>query len=135
MQTLALSWLYGILSIASWFISVGMSRLWWERMAERRSRHIPWPDRYLLVVLYAGLHGFGGAIWWTLRAWDAVVNDRLNIGTAPWAIIFAAILYAIGKGGLVFASALNGKPAIWRIFLGVCLAWSGLLWWDVFFNA
>lgn len=126
-----LAWLYGILSIASWFICAGMYRLWMDRMAERRERHIPWPDRYLLVVMYAGLHGLGGAIWWTLRAWDAVVNERLNIGTAPYLIVIAAILYAIGKAGLVFASAVNGKPFVWRAFVSVCVLWSALVWWEV----
>lgn len=129
---LTLSWLYGILSIASWFISFGMYKLWKERIVERRANPtIGWPDRYLLLILYAGLHGFGGAIWWTLRAWDAIVNDRLNIGTLPYAILFAAILYAFGKCGLVFASALNGRRLVWRVFLGACALWSIGVWWDL----
>lgn len=130
---LTLSWLYGILFIASVFITAAMWRMGHDRLKERRTRVVARPDRYLMVVVYAGLHGLGGAIWWSLRAWDAVANDRLNIGTAPTAIIIAAILYAVGKGGLVFSSAVNGKPMIWRTFLVACLAWSVLLWWEVIF--
>lgn len=126
-----LAWLYGILAIASVFITGGMYRIVRDRRAEL-SR--PEPDILLLVAFYAGLHGFGGAIWWILRAWDAVVNHRLNTGSAPWLILAAALLYVVGKAGLVYASSLNSRPAVWRWFLAASVLWSVVVWADVYFR-
>lgn len=135
-MTVTMAWLYGVLAIASIFITVAMARMGWERLCERQRRNstvpLPRPDLYFMVVFFAGLHGLGGAIWWVLRAWDAVINGQLNAGSVPTLIVISALLYAVGKGGLVFASAVNGKPLIWRLFLGFCALWSALVWWDFF---
>lgn len=123
-----LAWLYGVLAIASVFITAGMVKLWVERRAERNR---PTPDVYQAVIFYAGLHGLGGAVWWIVRGWDAVVNQRLNPGSFPFLVLAAAVLYTVGKGGMVYASSLNGKPGVWRAFVMLSAAWSVLVWWSV----
>jgi hypothetical protein len=127
-MTLTLAWLYGILAIASVFITAGMWKLWIERVREPMR---PEPDMYYMILLYAGLHGLGGAIWWTIRGWDAVVNGRVNPGSAPWLVMASAILYTVGKGGMVYASSLNGKPTVWRVFVGVSALWSVVVWYSI----
>ena len=47
-----LAWLYGVLAIASVFITAGMGKLWVERRMERDR---PDPDVYLAVIGYAAL--------------------------------------------------------------------------------
>lgn len=123
-----LAWLYGVLAIASVFITAGMSKLYIER---RRERDRPEPDVYQAVIFYAALHGLGGAIWWIIRGWDAIVNGRLNPGSFPMLVMFAAVLYTVGKCGLVYASSLNGKPAVWRSFALLAAGWSLLVWWSI----
>lgn len=132
-MTTWVTWLYGVLAIASFFITAGMYRMGRERLVER-PRTVPFRrDMYLFVLIYAGLHGLGGAIFWTLRSWDALVNGEFNMGSVPSMLVLAAVLYAVGKGGLVFASSLNGKPFVWRLFLAFAALWSGVVWWGLFY--
>jgi hypothetical protein len=122
----SLGWLYGVLAIASVFITVGMGRLWHDRIKEPNR---PYPDAYHAVLTFAGLHGLGGAIYWTIRCWDAVVNGIANTGSGVLFTALATILYAAGKIGLVHVSAMNSKPTVWRIFVAMTVAWSASLWW------
>lgn len=131
MHLALLSWLYGILAIASIFITAAMWRMGRERLDEHEKRAVRRPDVYFLVIFYAGLHGLGGVGFWTYRTWDALWNGQMNAGSIPVLALVVAIVYAIGKSGLVFASSINGKPLIWRLFLGAGLLWSAFLWWEL----
>lgn len=123
-----LGWLYGVLAIASTFIAAGMVRLWLDRIKETDIRK---PDLYRRVLVFAGLHGAGGSIFWTIKAWDAVLNHRLNTGSFAALTVLATLLYAAGKIGLVYVSAMNSKPTVWRVFVFVAVAWSFVVWWGV----
>ncbi len=135
----SLAWLYGVLAIASFFITCGMFKLgtdyWLEREREPLVGAPPPPpvqhDTLLAVIVSAGLHGAGGTIWWSVRTWDAVMNGRINPGSAPLFILFAAALYAAGKIGLVYSSKLNGKQGVWYSFIAISLLWSVIVWWGV----
>lgn len=135
-MALTLNWIYGLLAIASVFITAGMAKLFIEYKRETARMVSPTADeKYLAVLWYGGLHGLGGSIFWIIRSWDAVVNHRTSVSSAPWLILLALVLYLAGKAGLVYASSLNGKPNVWRGFLVFAVLWSAVVWWSLLLEA